>query len=259
MLHLTKWSSSITHSTALLLYTQRNHDTEPQSHRGGRDPRRSLSPTSAKAVPYHRSQWAVGPGGAVGLQSHHKSSHQPHLPWAALSCSSHPLPLDPSPSPQPSFGCSLPALRPHLVAPNPHPVLEVRPHSTEHSGTTPPLTPWLASSHGTVGPFGSRARGCLGTNPPSSPEPPDPIPGAALQPLTCVHTARAAPSHAQSPALFELHAVPPTAIFSITARLCSEADSPVITTVLPSALIEPPLLCTEPVVTALPWRSPSSS
>lgn len=64
---------------------------------------------------------------------------------------------DHSPPLQSSFRCSLTALCPYLLSPQWHPVQEVRPQSTEQSGTTPPLTWWQCWAHCTAGcrwPFG---------------------------------------------------------------------------------------------------------
>ena len=82
---------------------------------------------------------------------------------APLSAAPHTHgPPDPSPSSQPSFGRPLVALCPsYAVAPSPHAVQEVRPHSAEQSRTSPPFTQWQCWAWCTPGYFGPL--GCQGT------------------------------------------------------------------------------------------------
>ena len=81
------------------------------------------------------------------------------------------------------FGSSLVVLCPsYLVAPKLHPVLEVRPNSTERSGRTPPLARWQCWAWGTSGhswPIGLPGH-TAGSH---STYPQFPSHGAALQPL----------------------------------------------------------------------------
>jgi len=123
----------------------------PSCPSSGTAPCHSLGPRhchreQSSAFPLHSVVDIRPPLSSSALHSAHPgASATPHTP-----CSPGSLPAL-----QPSFGYSLTALCPYLVSPQWHPVLEVRPHSTDQSRVGQPL-PSLAGSAGpgAVGPLG---------------------------------------------------------------------------------------------------------